>query len=87
MTQPEGEHVMGIDYGNGKTNIDTATGIRFGVISMHDICQAWSDSAEGDYGKPTCGECGNEMRESNIENEGEEKDYYCEILMKMTVIR
>lgn len=25
------------DYGNGKTNIDKATGIRFGVISPHEM--------------------------------------------------
>lgn len=45
----------------GRTNIDTTTGIRFGVISMHEVTQAWCDSSEGDYGEPTeseCGECG-----------------------------
>jgi len=50
---------MGIDYGHGKTNIDTKTGIRFGVIPHHAIGQAWYDSAEGDYGDPHCPKCGN----------------------------
>lgn len=37
---------QGIDYGLGKTNIDTKTGIRYGVISQHSILQAWADSSE-----------------------------------------
>lgn len=28
---------IGIDYGLGSTNIDTTTGIRYGVISQHDL--------------------------------------------------
>jgi len=48
-------------YGN--VNIDTKTGIRYGVISQHSISQAWSDCAEADYGDPTCPECGNEARD------------------------
>lgn len=51
----------GIDYGLGQTNIDKATGIRYGVISMHEVTQAWADSSEGDYGKPCCPECGSEL--------------------------
>ncbi len=53
----------GIDYGSGMTNIDVETGIRFGVISQHSIGQAWADSAEADYGKPTCPKCGDEAIE------------------------
>ena len=53
----------GIDYGMGRTNIDHATGIRYGVISGNgDISQAWNDSAEPDYGDPTCPKCGNDAR-------------------------
>lgn len=48
----------GIDYGMGRTNINHATGIRFGVISQNDILQAWADSSEGYYGEPTCPRCG-----------------------------
>lgn len=51
---------LGIDYGLGQTNIDKTNGIRFGVISQHDVLQAWSDSAEADYGEPTCPKCGND---------------------------
>lgn len=50
--------MAGIDYGMGRTNINHETGIRFGVISMHDISQAWADSSEGYYGEPTCPKCG-----------------------------
>jgi hypothetical protein len=42
----------GIDYGRGQTNIDTSTGIRYGVISQHEVLQAWADSSEGVY--PEC---------------------------------
>jgi hypothetical protein len=40
---------IGIDYGMGTTNRDPANGIRYGVISQHDITQAWSDSSEAVY--------------------------------------
>jgi len=50
----------GIDYGLGSVNIDRETGIRFGVIAQADVMQAWADSAEPDYGEPTCPECGAE---------------------------
>ena len=49
----------GYDYGLGVTNIDTETGIRFGVICSHDISLAWDDTAEAVYGDPTCPQCGN----------------------------
>lgn len=39
----------GIDYGRGKTNIDTATGIRYGVISMHSVGQALYEAQEFEY--------------------------------------
>jgi hypothetical protein len=39
----------GIDYGMGQTNIDTSTGIRYGVISQHEVLQAWADSSEPIY--------------------------------------
>jgi hypothetical protein len=50
---------MGIDYGMGTTNIDKATGIRYGVIPANDVCQSWADSSEADYGPPYCPKCGN----------------------------
>lgn len=63
---------IGIDYGMGKTNIDTRTGIRYGVIHQHEVLQAWCDSSEPDYGKPHCPKCGNEVIDSNGN-----KDYRC----------
>ncbi len=63
----------GIDYGHGTTNVDKVTGIRYGVISQHSVSQAWCDSAEPDYGKPTCPKCGNEAIESGaLPDESEE---------------
>ncbi len=79
---------VGIDYGMGRTNVDVETGIRYGVISQHSISQAWSDSAEPDYGKPSCPKCGNEAlsidkcESEDVENwdcaEHECSDYVCE---------
>ena len=43
---------MGIDYGMGNTNIDTKTGIRFGVIAQHEVGEAWYDSSDPNYGSP-----------------------------------
>lgn len=53
----------GIDYGRGITNIDHETGIRYGVIGHYEVYQAWEDSAEADYGTPSCGFCGNDATE------------------------
>ncbi len=76
---------IGIDYGLGQSNVDKLTGIRFGVISQHSVGQAWYDSAEADYGEPTCPECGNEAVEYNedkhFDYEGHRhscNDYACE---------
>jgi hypothetical protein len=44
----------GIDYGMGTTNVDPDTHIRYGVISMNEVVQAWADSCEYDY---PCEEC------------------------------
>lgn len=54
----------GIDYGNGKTNIDAKTGIRYGVVPQDDVLQAWADTAEGDYGAPRCPKCGYQIGQS-----------------------
>lgn len=45
----------GIDYGLGLSNVDTATGIRYGVISHHEVGEGWYEVAEAEYGAPTCG--------------------------------
>lgn len=49
----------GIDYGRGVTNIDTATRIRYGVISQHSLADWFYDEYEPQYGEPTCPKCGN----------------------------
>lgn len=60
---------MGIDYGLGTTNIDKATGIRYGVISQNECIQSWADSSEAEYGKPCCPKCGNEAAEGESHSE------------------
>ena len=49
--------MAGIDYGMGKTNIDTITGIRFGVINANKTDYLW-DSAEAVYSEDC--ECGDD---------------------------
>lgn len=63
-----GQHTTyaGIDYGMGRTtNVDLATGIRYGVIAQNSVGQAWDDSAEADYGEAHCPKCGNEVKASD----------------------
>ncbi len=48
---------VGIDYGGGMANIDPKTGIRFGVISMHSVIEAWMEESQADFGKPEEVEC------------------------------
>lgn len=69
----------GIDYGMGRVNVDLETGIRYGVISVNEVCQAWSDSAESDYGDPTCPTCGGDVADSTSDDapENASKDFYC----------
>jgi hypothetical protein len=70
----------GIDYGLGRSNIDSENGIRYGVISQNSVLQAWADSAEPDYGEPTCGQCGNpaiEACDAPEEEWNEGQDYAC----------
>lgn len=76
----------GIDYGMGTTNIDHASGIRYGVIHQNDILQTWCDESESDYGAPTCPKCGNDVEDWGEAKHGEYKhgtghgcdDYACE---------
>jgi hypothetical protein len=48
------KNYAGIDYGNKMTNIDINNGIRYGVIHMHEVLQAWADSSQPYY---NCEEC------------------------------
>ncbi len=50
----------GLNYGLSNTNRDKETGIRYGVISIHEVTQAWTDSSEGHY-PCFCVECGEDM--------------------------
>jgi len=59
---------MGIDYGLGETNIDKDTGIRYGVISQHDVGEAWFDESEAWYGYPHCPECWNALENEPSDN-------------------
>ena len=47
-----------IDYGNGLTNIDHKTGIRYGVIHHNEVGESWYEDSEAqyDYYCPYCGE-------------------------------
>ena len=78
----------GIDYGMGISNVDKSNGIRYGVISQNSILQAWADSAEPDYGEPTCPKCGNAVKDAATAGAGDDtwphyrehgcEDYACE---------
>jgi hypothetical protein len=74
-----------IDYGMGKTNVDMTTGIRYGVISVNDVAQAWCDDAEP-INSNACPKCGSDLPEDMMENissfcsrdeEDEEKEHTC----------
>lgn len=72
----------GLDYSLGQSNVDKETGIHFGVISVHDVCQAWYDSADSDYGDPHCPECEGEVIDPcdpsvTEEDWNEGKDWVC----------
>jgi hypothetical protein len=54
---------IGIDYGLGQSNTDTANGIRYGVISQGSIMPEALDDMKLDYGNPTCPKCGEDVGE------------------------
>jgi hypothetical protein len=59
----------GIDYGRGITNIDTETGIRYGVINQNEVLQTWADSSLPYYAPycPYCVEQAAETYEAMVE--------------------
>jgi hypothetical protein len=67
--------MAGIDYGMGRTNIDHATGIRYGVISMHSMADWFFDEYEPQYGEPTCPKCGGSAADSFKEQDTESEEY------------
>jgi len=62
----------GIDYGGGITNIDTKTGIRYGVISQNEVLQAWTARSEPYYGLPDDIECPKCKTTTSAENWGDD---------------
>lgn len=52
----------GIDYGRGMANVDTANGIRFGVIAAHALGMDTEDEFEAQY-HATCPKCGRDADE------------------------
>lgn len=45
----ENTDYIGIDYGNGLTNIDLKTGIRYGIISLQSVSSDFLDEFEPEY--------------------------------------
>lgn len=74
----------GIDYGRGQTNIDRATGIRYGVIPVNALGEWAMDEFEPDYGPARCPQCGGELAEYDDDAHGHYPessdccDYACE---------
>lgn len=67
----------GIDYGMGQTNIDKATGIRYGVIHHGDVGEAWYDQSEAYYGEPHCPDCGDEATSYDSDTHEGFADAWC----------
>jgi hypothetical protein len=55
---------IGIDYGAGKTNIDTENNIRYGVINVNEVVQDFYDSATP-IDSNACPYCGNTPKSGN----------------------
>lgn len=51
------KYYAGIDYGNGKSNIDIEKGIRIGVISCNSFSPEAQNDFDPDYGRPEILEC------------------------------
>jgi hypothetical protein len=67
----------GIDYSLGRSNYNPVTGIHFGVIAQNSINLDCTQDFEMDYGKPTCGQCGNPAIDSaDVPEELQEKNWY-----------
>ena len=64
----------GIDYGMGKSNIDTKNGIRYGVIAQNSVMSEALDDVEYDY-PFNCPDCGNE---SLVKSRSAKYDYFCQ---------
>lgn len=76
---------IGIDYSLGRSNVDKANGIHFGVIGMNSINLDCAQEFEHDYGEPHCPKCGNRVKESTdatlfpaLENDADTPDWFDE---------
>lgn len=58
---------MGIDYGRGQTNIDNATGIRYGIFPLSTFGEFFWEGVESIY-PFSCPKCGEETRDNGREN-------------------
>jgi hypothetical protein len=51
----------GIDYSLGRANVDTATGIHYGVITIDALHEDIWDELESVYSDPACANCGEQL--------------------------
>lgn len=70
----------GIDYSLGKANVDSETGIHYGVVPANEVGQAWFDESKPDYGLPTCPRCEKEIEHDSYP----ETCPYCEFQADQT---
>lgn len=66
----------GIDYSNGMSNVDTKTGIHYGVISQNEVLQAWADSSEPFYVNH-CPHCGEVLTQETLDGLSDGKELPC----------
>ena len=66
MPEKRETNYIGINYGrlSPEVNVDTKTGIHYGVISVNEIFTTWCEVSEPNYGPPTCPFCGSPAIES-----------------------
>lgn len=53
---------LGIDYSNGRSNIDHETGIHYGVIPAHAVGERWYEQSDAQY-SIACPNCGYEFKD------------------------
>jgi hypothetical protein len=62
---------IGIDYSLGRKNFDPETKIHFGVISQHEVLEAWAEGSEPYY-VYHCPHCGEEFEKTCTGEDGKE---------------
>jgi hypothetical protein len=69
----------GIDYGRGLANVDTDTGIRYGVIPIGAV-DWWHEQSEAQYPEPQCPDCEGEVTDDvpdSVKPGDNYVSYYC----------